>query len=312
VLPAVAYLEMVHAALVNASGGGGAGDSFFQIKNAVWARPLVVEGNPVRLDIVLVPKAGGEVDFSIRGPAAAEGEEPILYCRGSASLGRPQEAPKLDCAAIQAECSSHVIDSDRCYEIFSGWGLAYGPAFRAVQKIHVGERGAFSELLLPEAAAATLDHFVLHPSLLDAAQQSALGLLLKEVSPSPSLPFALEELRIFGVCTASMRSYVRRRAGNGTPAGMLKLDLDLCDEEGNVRAAFRGLTTRALPRATTAEATERAGVDPPSGRETRAETENASYDEAFYKSLVAGIARGEVSKEQMHSILELKAGGDHG
>ncbi|MCP5003277.1 MAG: hypothetical protein GY941_04895, partial [Planctomycetes bacterium] len=102
----------------------------------------------------------------------------------------------------------------------------------------------------------------LHPSLMDSALQSSIGLMLKnstlpnssETPPGigrwprgtnkstrgtnkstlrPSLPFALESLEILGSCTSEMYAWVRYSGGSAPPDKVQKLDIDLCDEQGN-------------------------------------------------------------------------------
>ena len=57
------------------------------------------------------------------------------------------------------------------------------------------------------------------------------------------LPFAVEQVDILGSCTPIMWAMLRE-AG---PAGSVrKLDIDLCDEVGDVRVRIRGYTSRVL------------------------------------------------------------------
>ena len=56
-----------------------------------------------------------------------------------------------------------------------------------------------AKLILPSTVSNTGDQFVLHPSLMDAALQASLGLIINTGEPvSPPLPFALEELLASG------------------------------------------------------------------------------------------------------------------
>ncbi|HXI94072.1 MAG TPA: polyketide synthase, partial [Blastocatellia bacterium] len=58
----------------------------------------------------------------------------------------------------------------------------------------------------------------------------------------PRLPFALESLRIVSACSKEMDAWVRYSAGSQTADDVVKLDIDLCDTQGNICAQMRGLS----------------------------------------------------------------------
>src|ERR1041385_3727108 len=94
-------------------------------------------------------------------------------------------------------------------------------------------------LQLPKGAENTLGEYVLHPYLLEEALQAAVGLLDNEQA---ILPLGLETLRIVQPCTSEMSAWVRYSPGSQARDTAVKLDIDLCDEQGNIRAQMRGLS----------------------------------------------------------------------
>jgi len=65
-------------------------------------------------------------------------------------------------------------------------------------------------------------------------------------SRRPALPFALKELEILGGCAPSMWALIRP-SDNGAPGdGTARLDLDLCDDRGQICVRMKGLTSRVL------------------------------------------------------------------
>jgi len=74
--------------------------------------------------------------------------------------------------------------------------------------------------------------------VMDGALQAAVGLVEGE---QLQLPFALETLRMISPCTPHMFAWVRYDKA-------LKVDIDLCDEHGNVCVQMRGLSLRAAQR----------------------------------------------------------------
>src|SRR5204862_6089597 len=103
--------------------------------------------------------------------------------------------------------------------------------------------------------------YVLHPSMLDAALQACIGLLMEH--QEPQVPFALDELLITGEVPPEGWAWVRRRQSSAT--GSI-FDIEVCDDAGRIVVRLRGLSTRrllsadALPTGRDAEAF--AGVSP--------------------------------------------------
>ncbi|MFY0578026.1 SDR family NAD(P)-dependent oxidoreductase [Cystobacter fuscus] len=110
----------------------------------------------------------------------------------------------------------------------------------------MGASQVLAKLSLPQAVEDTLDQFVLHPSLLDAALQASIGLL--RTTDDPYLPYAMEELEILGPCTSTMWAWIRRNGKSDSAAQNEKLDIDLCDAQGNVSVRIKAFSTRPLKR----------------------------------------------------------------
>src|SRR5207244_5632231 len=118
--------------------------------------------------------------------------------------------------------------------------------------IHRGSGQVLAELRLPRIVAETLGNYVLHPSVMDSALQASIGLIdSSELPTRPPLPFALETLRIVSPCTQEMLAWVRYAPGSHADDRVIKLDIDLCDERGNVCVQMHGFSSRlagaALP-----------------------------------------------------------------
>ena len=81
VLPAVAYLEMVRAAVIEAHGAASAGA--VEITDVVWLRPLAHAGAPLAVQVDMVADASqpGSVEFRV---TAGSADNAALHCRGRA------------------------------------------------------------------------------------------------------------------------------------------------------------------------------------------------------------------------------------
>src|SRR5690348_16389013 len=84
-----------------------------------------------------------------------------------ARLCSRREPARLDLPTLQAACHRTLITGEECYEAFERVGLDYGPAFRGVEHVSVGEDQLLAKISLPASLRKTQGQFVLHPSLMD-------------------------------------------------------------------------------------------------------------------------------------------------
>jgi acyl transferase domain-containing protein/enoyl-CoA hydratase/carnithine racemase/acyl carrier protein/SAM-dependent methyltransferase len=235
ILPAVAYLEMVRAAMEHASPAHSE-RAALELRDVVWAQPVVVTGT-THVSIALSAHEGG-VDFEI---FSRHLDDETVHCQGRATFEPPASAT-IDLEQLEREMTQGRMEPDRLYDACTRMGLLYGPAFRAVTGIERGDGQLLARLRIPASIVSTSAEYVLHPSVMDGALQASVA-LMNDSAGLPRVPFALESLRVLAPCAAEMVAWVRY-----TPGGqnLLKLDVDLCDGRGNVCAQFRGLSLRPL------------------------------------------------------------------
>ncbi|HXH41922.1 MAG TPA: SDR family NAD(P)-dependent oxidoreductase [Thermoanaerobaculia bacterium] len=236
VLPAVAHLEMVRAAMEHASQGQ-TESTELNLRNVVWAHPIVVTDR-TQVSIEL-SEVGDEVDYEIYAENGADG---IVYCQGHAVFGHQAAPARLDLEQLERQMGHGRIEPDSVYTACAGMGLLYGPAFQGITAIHMGSGQLLARLRMPDAVAGSSGDYVLHPSLMDGALQASVA-LIDDSSGRARVPFALESLLIVSPCTAEMVAWVRYSPGSHN---VVKLDVDLCDERGNVCVQMHGLSLRPL------------------------------------------------------------------
>ncbi|TQK74548.1 acyl transferase domain-containing protein [Brevibacillus sp. AG162] len=246
VLPGVAYLEMARVAVDLAAGVRPDNQSAIQLKNIVWAKPVIVEDAPIQVHTGLYPEENGEIAFEIYSQPREAEENLVVHSQGRAVLRSAMKAPTLDLSAIQAQCTANSYSNSQCYETLRGIGLAYGPSHQGIEKLFVGPDQVLAKLILPSSVTDTAGKFVLHPSIMDAALQASLGFMMGTADLQPSLPFALEQLNIYSASTTAVWALVRYSDGNAATQKVQKLDIDLCDEQGKVCVSMKGFTTRVL------------------------------------------------------------------
>ncbi|MFF7725379.1 SDR family NAD(P)-dependent oxidoreductase [Streptomyces sp. NPDC008001] len=242
VLPGAAYLSFVREALAPAAG--------VRLHDVAWLRPLEVTA-PRTLHIETdeadeTNKTGGTggTTRAFEAYVMHDGER-VVHAKGTVRSGpAPLPAvPAHDIGALLAACPS-LRTGDEVYALFARMGLGYGSAFRAVETLHYGEDTALARLRLPAAAASPL---ALNPGMLDAALQATLGLALGEAGEAPAgtaLPFTVREVQVLSATPAEGWAVVRRAEDDRRDAGVRRLDIDLCDTDGNVRVRLLGFGTR--------------------------------------------------------------------
>ncbi|MGJ7907986.1 SDR family NAD(P)-dependent oxidoreductase [Actinopolyspora sp. H202] len=307
VLPGAAYLEMARAALEASLAER---PQRMLLRNVVWAQPLTVaeEAAYVRtmLHAAQVDGAGepgesaGEVAFEISSVAGGTPDsEAVVHSKGVIRGLKDGDAPAaVDVTALREVCGATRIDADQCYRTYQAMGLDYGPAHRGIDSVEVGDEQALARLRLPAAASADVDDYVLHPSLLDAALQAAVGLFGGETANRADtvlhLPYAVDEVEILGPCAPRMWSWVRYSDDDRPDSDLRKLDIDILDDTGTPRCRLRGLTSRVYD----AEAsTERIGGDLPHARSPAAAEDGAQpgdTPEEQVRRYLAGVLSSEL------------------
>ncbi|SDN37848.1 Polyketide synthase dehydratase, partial [Dendrosporobacter quercicolus] len=248
-LPGVAYLEMARAAVEQAAGDLEDDQTGIRLENVLWIRPIIAGEEPIQVHIGLFLDDKGLISFEIY--TEQNNAEPLLHSQGSAVLTKVADIPVIDIKALQAQCNQSVLSPIQCYEAFRSMGLSYGASHQGIEKINLGTGQALAKLFLPSSVSDTQNQFVLHPSVMDAALQTSIGLLMGAENVNNHhpmklfLPFALDKLEIIEKCTAVMWCWVRYSEGSKSGDKMQKVDIDLCDEQGNVCVRLKGFSARS-------------------------------------------------------------------
>ena len=321
VMPGVAYLEMARAAVEAAldatvDGVPAGADTGIRLKNVIWARPIVVDAQPVRIHIGLFPEENGEITFEIysvpdEGPTERERTEPMVYCQGRAVLNSVTEIPLLDLNTLRVQCCQNILSAAECYENFKKMGFQYGLGFQGIEKVHVGYGQVLAELSLPSAISNTQAQYHLHPSLLDAGLQAAIGIMSasnsEDAAAKPSVPFALQELEILDRCVSKMWAWIRSSGGIPTAVHqyLQKIDIDLCDPTGKICVRIKGFSSRILEDAANTvgpAATIGTLMVRPHWQEQLTCPEN--FAPAYVQQLVILVEMGEISLEDLETEMK--------
>ncbi|MEK4432035.1 SDR family NAD(P)-dependent oxidoreductase [Paenibacillus sp. FSL M7-0802] len=247
-LPGVAYLEMARAAVEQVAGSPEDKWTSIRLKDVDWIRPVVVGEESVDVSIGLYPQDGGEIAYEIYSKSGATDTELVVHSEGRAVIVPVAEVPAIDIKTLLEQCSLGSVSSRQCYEAFAAMQISYGPGHQGIEKIYIGVGQALAKLSLPSSVYHTMEHYVMHPSLMDSALQATIGLIMsagdRKASIKPALPFALEELEVFNRCISEMWAWIRNSEDSRQDGPLQKLDIDLCDEQGNVCVRMKGFLSR--------------------------------------------------------------------
>jgi polyketide synthase PksM len=225
VLPGAAYLEMARAA-----GALSMVCSGIRIRNVVWAHPVIANG-PVELMLGLYPDKD-TVMFDI----ATTDSEGILqsHCRGTLEFLKSIEpSTTLDLATIRKRLSVE-LDARTCYQRFQKMGLAYGKAFRTIKRIWGGEGEALSEFSLPAALQKEAGSYGLHPSILDGALQSLIGIQGEGRGDSDKtyVPYSMGAVHVYSALPES--GFVHVKAAENPSEESQYFTIQIADATGSV------------------------------------------------------------------------------
>jgi hypothetical protein len=146
--------------------------------------------------------------------------------------------------ALKKQCS-RTVDGAHFYELFEKCGISYGPAFRTMQHISIGDSFALSKLTIADHMKAGFEDFVLHPCIIDGALQTVSGLMGGAQACEPHLPFAIEEVQIAGAIAPSCHVLVEQ-AGNQGNAEVRKFNIKVANERGVVFVTLKNFCVRVL------------------------------------------------------------------
>jgi len=227
ILPGAMSLELIRRAAAKD------GDYPLALRKLVWRRPI---SPPASLRMTLEPAEDGHI-CSVR----SDGAPGAIFAQAEIPTTPPAPAAPLDIEALWGECpKSH--DPDWLYARYAALGITYGPGMRAVRALSSGGDTVMARLQVP-SAAETDETFGLHPAILDGAFQAALAAFAADGGDELALPFGIDRVEIHQPTSADMVAYLRKRPGD---AGILRLDIDLTDERGEVAVRISGFSLRIL------------------------------------------------------------------
>ena len=238
-LPGTAYLELAAAALTRGSFEHGV-----EFEDVVFLSPLWVDsGTTKEVQTILRRNDKGGFRFSVLARNSAWTEH------ATGQIARCKKAPPSDqsVAEIVGRCRSRVLTFDDAHRTKQEKFFDFGPRWRNLKSLHVGENEAIAALELPKDFSDDTSAFQLHPALFDLATGSSLYLIQDyEQSSFAYLPFSYEKAVIYRPLPSKFFSHIRSRRSNVAGNDVATFDLTLLDPEGRVLAEIEEFSLRLI------------------------------------------------------------------
>ena len=264
VLPGAAYLEMAIALACQQQN-----TNKISLSNVVVEQPLVFPSDlTATLQSVLTPSATAKnngsasaADIQIYSSSAIDSLSDNSFIRHATATILVESHAAIPSAEIaqplssfQSALLSFPVNVDSYYQALDQQGLNYGPNFRTIAQLWQQSGRALSQIhLLQEHHTDETYH--IHPALLDGCFQT-IGAAIQSKTPGGGtyLPVGVERLYCDGSLSRSGWCSVQLRSdnhnsnghqnGNGASPAVLKADLLIWNDAGDLCAQLTGMTLK--------------------------------------------------------------------
>jgi len=175
-LPAAAMMEMLASAVGEAMGWPQLFLSDFVLQQALPLPEL--EAGAARWQVVVKPLSADCAEVRLYGAAPETSDAGAEWLPVAAAVGRPSAdqisvdgSIKLDSTRNERRSVLHTVPVDRVYDRFQERGAMFGPAFRRLDDVRLGDGVAEAWAELPVSLEEGDDFLGAHPVLIDAALQ---------------------------------------------------------------------------------------------------------------------------------------------
>jgi acyl transferase domain-containing protein/protein-L-isoaspartate O-methyltransferase len=242
VLPATAYLEMARAAATAVWGTGA-----HAVEDVTIVEALTLSPDGGRLaQLVLEAPASGCADFRLLSRDAAASDDVVTWTLHATGRLIRQTATIPGDAGVAAPTGLDEVDVAAWYARLVAQGLDYGPSFRGLESLWLGDGEAVGEVRAPVGVAADAGSYALHPAVLDACLHTVAAVLAGGAEPGPArtyLPLAVEHCRLIATTSPRLRAHARVHRDGGDVA---RAEVRVTDGEGRLVADVRGLRLRRV------------------------------------------------------------------
>lgn len=244
-MPGAGYLELLRAAL-NEHGE----KRLLEIKDFYFFRPLFAGDAEPRSCRALLRPDGQGYTFAVQSPHTLEDGRRGWQTHARARLlpHAPPAARSLPLQEIRRRCDrKEWTAADGAIRFKQEEFLRFGPRWRVLRHARFGRTEALATLHLPEAFQGDLEHYGLHPALLDIATSFAMDLIEGyQQTHELWVPVSYRNTCFYRVLPATIVSWVRNQPSNHAQADTAIFKITLSDESGAILAEIEAFTIMRL------------------------------------------------------------------
>lgn len=217
-LPATAYIAHVHAAVSNVG-------VVTELSDLAWLRPISV-GEAAHVSIVCAAREQGEtVKFELC--RAGDSSPCFSGLAQVASVIAPASANSLNEARTRCR---EALEIDDCYRKFSHARMEYGPRFRCLDRVWLGQGEVLARIVARDKARVGDVMTPLDPAMMDAALHAA-NFLIGDLN-TPLVPIGAKRVVIYTPPSSEAFSVVRRRTAEAD--GEIRFDVCIYAPDGTL------------------------------------------------------------------------------
>ncbi len=244
VLPTTAELEAATVA-----GRMQLGSSQISFENAVHHQAMTfANGEDRAVQVRVTPLNSEAASFALVSADSENAEDWHTHMTGTLRKSGLPSWPAFSVQEVQARCQQ-TLPASELYDWLAKLGLEYGPNFRGIQELYVGQQEALTKVRLPSGMANT--QYLIHPAFLDACLQVYPVILdnpgkIKSNGRSYAyLPISVAGFRCYQdrIDEAWVHTTLSRAESDDTRV----LDIRVYDLAGRPVAELEGFSVRMLP-----------------------------------------------------------------
>jgi polyketide synthase PksJ len=242
IVPGTTYLEMARAAFARH-----AENNPVSIRQVVFPAPLIVNEGEKRNVLTVLQRTGESFSFRVASKAGENGhaaEQWEEHARGEVAIanGSSPERQTYDLAQLFRDFVTRgpvaVSGADHTpHRKF----IVTGPRWDVLKKVYVGERQSLAELELAASFAGDLDHYWLHPAVLDVATG-----FVHFLAEGDYLPLAYERITIWASLPRRIFSYLRLQTDLAKTSDVITSDISILDESGSELVRIEGFSMKRV------------------------------------------------------------------
>ena len=267
-VPGTGYLQFAAASLLNDRFNSGVA-----FEDVFFLAPLLVASGESREVRVRLRRQGSRSQFSI----LAQDGEWIEYASGHVGRNQNRVPADQDVTKIRERCALRRIGFTDLQRTQQERYFTFGPRWRNLRSIHIGEREALAELQLSDDFARDLPTWCVHPALADLATGAALYLIEGyETSDFVYLPLSYKRITFYRPMPVRIYSHIRSGQPNTSRREIVTFDITLLDSQGKIIAEITEFSMRRMAGGVQAVLPKpRAAVSGPAAEKTAADRERA-------------------------------------